>query len=300
MIADPINDADCLGQLTTIARELASTTLARTVARHLGSRDAVIRWIQAKPQADDDGSEPVRYIVCDVPQRVRLFAETPNCVERATDAAILLQALEDLKLTEPLPRALGTVEHPMRHTGLVEKRGEHWYAVDLFPRRNARARNFDWGKLGGDVLQGAHNYVGKPILQFYGLGGVADTIGENENKLIGRDKKNEKKDKPPTGASGGFRPPPNTGSPPASGGGNRKLAIWTGALTPGTTSTKGGNGNGKGTETRESKSGDETKVAAGGDRDHALDAAAGGDRDPHDEGAEAQRVGGWWGWPAYE
>src|SRR5205823_2376265 len=157
VIVDPINDVDCLGQLTTIARELSSTTLVLTVARHLGSRDAVIRWLQAKPQADDDGGEPVRYIVCDVPQRVRLFADDPNCVERATDAMMLLEALEQMKSTTPATRALGTVDRPARHTGLVEKRGEHWYAVDLFPRRNARARNFDWGNFGKDVLQGTHN-----------------------------------------------------------------------------------------------------------------------------------------------
>ena len=43
------------------------------------------------------------------------------------------------------------------------------------------------GSFGKDVLQGTHSYVGKPILKFYGLGSVADTLGENEDKLIGRD-----------------------------------------------------------------------------------------------------------------
>lgn len=290
MIAPPINDADCLGQLTTMARELAATTLVRTVARHLGTRDAVIRWLQAKPQADDDGGEPVRYIVCDVPQRVRLFADDPNCVERATDALMLLQALEDMELTDGLPRALGTVDRPMRHTGLVEKRGEHWYAVDLFPRRNAGRRNVDWGNFGKDLLQGVHSYVGKPLLKFYGLGDVADTIGENENKLIGRDQKNEKQGRPSTGGAS-HRRPPSTGSPPASGksGG---LAFWSGALSA---ATKGGTGDAQGTETGKPKSGGEGKGAAGGDGDHAFGAAAGGDRDSHDAGAQAKRLGGWWG-----
>ena len=168
MIVAPVNDVECLAQLTTIARELASTTLVQTVARHLGSREAVIRWIQAKPQADDDGREAIRYITCDVPQRVRLLADDPNCVERATDALLLLESLERMKLTSSAARALATVDRPARHTGLVEKHGEHWYAVDLFPRRNASGRNFDWK----DILQGAHSYVGKPILQFYGLGSV--------------------------------------------------------------------------------------------------------------------------------
>ena len=50
VILDPINDVDCLSQLTTIVRELSSTTLIHTVAQHLGSREAVIRWLQSKPQ----------------------------------------------------------------------------------------------------------------------------------------------------------------------------------------------------------------------------------------------------------
>src|SRR5262249_54501390 len=176
-------------------------------------------------QADDDGREAIRYITCDVPQRVRLLADDPNCVERATDALLLLESLERMKVIEPAARALATVDRPARHTGLVEKHGAHWYAVDLFPRRNASGRNLDWGELGKDVLQGAHTYVGKPILQFYGLGSVADTLGENENKLIGRDKKeakNEKKQPPPAG-------PAERGQPkkePQRSGGTEQRREW--------------------------------------------------------------------------
>lgn len=239
MILAPVNDVECLAQLTTIARELASTTLVQTVARHLGSREAVIRWVQAKPQADDDGREAIRYITCDVPQRVRLLADDPNCVERATDALLLLESLERMKLIEPAARALATVDRPARHTGLVEKHGEHWYAVDLFPRRNASARNVDWK----DILQGAHSYVGKPILQFYGLGSVADTIGDNENKLIGRDKKetkDEKKQPPPAGpAKGQPKKEPQAGGAKQQSGA-RLLSLASGALRPGATS-RGGN-----------------------------------------------------------
>jgi hypothetical protein len=199
VIGDPVNDRECLDQLTTFARELAPTTLIQSVARRLATREAVITWFQSLPQADDDGDEHVRFIQCDVPQRARLLPDDPNCVERSLGALMLLEAIDPKTL-----RALATIDKPLRHTGLVERVGAHWRAVDLFPRRNA-TRNFDWGKFGGDVLQGVHSYVGKPILKFYlgDTGGqVADTLGEQEDKLIGREKK---------------KSPEKNGAPPAAG-----------------------------------------------------------------------------------
>ena len=292
MILDPINDVDCLGQLTTIARELSSTTLIHTVAQHLGTRENVIRWLQSKPQTDDDGKELVRFIKCDVPQRVRLLADDPNCVERATDAMMLLEALEHMKLTDPVGRALGTVNQPVRHTGLVEKRGAHWYAVDLFPRRNGH-RNFDWSKFGVTALKGVHQYAGKPILKFYGLGSVADTIGEQEDKLTANVGKPEKKGAPP--ARTAAKQPAATAKQPSTVG-----TVASGAGTAaGLIFAKGGNGNGQ-TETRKPESGGSaTQSASGGFGTGALaaiaGAATGGDRDSHDAGAQAQRIRGWWG-----
>ncbi|HEY2746785.1 MAG TPA: hypothetical protein VGL86_19285 [Polyangia bacterium] len=200
MIADPINDAECLGQLTTFARELAPSTLVRLVAARLGTREAVILWLQSLPQADDHGEEQIRFIMCDVPQRTRLFPDDPNCVERSFAALMLLEA------TDPKTRrALATVDKPLRHTGLVEQFAGHWHAVDLFPRRNAN-RNFQWG----DLLTGAHQYVGKPILKFYlgDTGGrVADALGEQEAKLVGQDKRKQPEKKPaPPPAAGAQRP----------------------------------------------------------------------------------------------
>jgi hypothetical protein len=201
VILDPINDTDCLGQLTVFARELAPSTLVRAVAQHLATREAVIKWLQSLPQADDFGDEHVRVIQCDVPQRARLFPDDPNCVERSLGALMLLEIIDP-----KTPRALATVDKPLRHTGLVEKSGAHWHAVDLFPRRNA-SRNFDWGSFGKAALHGTHNYVGKPILKFYlgDTGGkVADALGEQEGKLIGDKKQPEKKAAPPP--SGTQRP----------------------------------------------------------------------------------------------
>ncbi len=283
MILDPVNDAQCLGQLTTIARELASTTLIRTIAQHLATRKAVIRWLQAKPQTDDDGKELVRFIKCDVPQRVRLLADDPNCVERATDAMMLLEAQEQLRLIEPIGRALGTVNQPVRHTGLIEKRGDHWYAVDLFPRRNA-ARNFDWSSFGVSALKGVHQYIGKPVLKFYGLGSVADVIGDQENKI--GPKPPEKKDGPPSSS---------TAQQPAASGNDSGASAALGFILG-----KGGNGNGQ-TETRKPELGGASQGAtsaigsSGGAFGRLAAAAAGGNRNSHDEGAEAQRFRDWWG-----
>ena len=195
MILAPINDAECLGQLTAFARELVPSTLVRLVAKRLGTREAVVLWMQSLPQADDHGEEQVRFIMCDVPQRTRLFPDDPNCVERSFGALMLLEALDS-----KTPRALATVDKPLRHTGLVEHVDGHWRAVDLFPRRNA-TRDFGWG----DLLTGTHQYVGKPILKFYlgDTGGkVADALGDQEAKLVGQDKKkpSEKKPAPPPAA----------------------------------------------------------------------------------------------------
>lgn len=182
MILDPTTDQQCLGQLTQLARELAPTTLIHAVAARLGSPRALVRWLQSLPQSDDEGEELYRYISCDVPQRVRLLPDDPNCFERAFAALAILEALDPAT-----PRMLVTIDRPLRHTGIVERRSERWKALDLFPRRN-----FNWGEFGKDLLQGAHQYVGKPVLKFY-LGGdaggkVADELGKQENKLIGRDK----------------------------------------------------------------------------------------------------------------
>lgn len=289
MILDPINDEQCLDQLTRIARELAPTTLVQMVARRLRSADAVIRWLRSLPQADDDGHEGFRYIDCDVPQRVRLLPDDPNCVERATGAIMLLEVLDPRT-----PRALATIDRPLRHTGLVEFRSGHWTAVDLFPRRN-----WDWGNFGKDVLQGVHSYVGKPLLSFYGLGGAADQLGEAENKAIGRDgkkggndkKQPEKKDAPPAqqGKSDGGRQNPQ---PKPAGESGQKLTLGSLASVIGTgakeaQSTKGGGAKDNGKEEA-----NRAGAAAGSDADHRTrQAAQGNGRDPHDEGAQARR---WW------
>lgn len=178
MILDPTTDQHCLGQLTRIARELVPTTLVQTVAARLRTQGNVIAWLQSLPQSADDGEEQYRAIACDIPQRTRLLPDDPNCFERAFGALALLEAI-DPRTT----RMLVTIDRPLRHTGVVERRGRYWVALDLFPRRNAGAET------GKDILQGIHKYIGKPVLTFYGLGKVADQLGDVEDSAIGRAKK---------------------------------------------------------------------------------------------------------------
>ena len=297
MILAPLNDVDCLGQLTSFARELSSSTLIRSVAAHLGTREMVVAWLRSLPQSDDFGDEHVRYIQCDVVQRARLLPDDPNCVERSMGAMMLLEALDP-----DTPRALATIDRPLRHTGLVEyARDGHWHAVDLFPRRNAQ-RNFDWGSFGETVLHGTHDYVGKPILKFYlgDTGGqLADKLGEQEDRL-GPAKQPQKKPSPsPAVAKRGVEQPKPAAQPASAGNGSQPAAtsFLVGKLGGGAGAQSkqqsipfwGGGTNGEEKkDTRGARAAAEDDGSAGRSG-RAVQAAAGGDRDPHDPGAEAQR-----------
>ena len=217
MILEAVNDKACLSQLTAVARELARNPLTYQLAARLGSCRAVYAWLHSLPQSDDDGKETLQAIVCDVPQRLRVFPDDPNCFERTLAALALCEVLEP-----ETPRCAVTIERPVRHTSLAELRDDRWEPIDLFPRRRNFAglegRNASGAELGKDIVQGLHRYVGKPILTAYGLGGVADQIGEAEDHAMGRSK--PKTPPPPaapkpeatTAASPSAPPPPKTTS----------------------------------------------------------------------------------------
>jgi hypothetical protein len=203
MIFDPANDGACLGQLTTMARELYRTTLVQTIARRLKTPTGVIEWLRSLPQKDDDGTERLQYVTCDVDQRTRLFPPDPNCFERSFAALALLEVLDP-----KTARMLVSIEKPLRHTGIVEARGGRWVPIDLFPRRNA-----DSAKIGGDILKGIHTYVGKPLLTFFlgqETGGkLADTVGALQDKAL----ESQTKKKPaPSPARPTTRPAPPSAS----------------------------------------------------------------------------------------
>lgn len=282
MIAEPINDVECLSQLTTIARELAPTTLLRTVAQRLGSPDAVVEWLQSLPQTDDRGEELLQYISCDVPQRVRLLPHDPNCVERALAALMLLETI-----APRTRRALATVDRPLRHTGLVERLGSKWHAVDLFPRRNASLRNVSWRRLGGDVMHGLNRYVGKPVLKFYlgdSGGKLADSLDHEEGKLWGRIPKKPNETK---------RPPP-----PRAFAERAEAESWNGAKNQSAPRPQdgGAQNSNQSTRSRFARAFFDLSVGAANERssENQTEADARDRRRAYDEREDAERVGRWW------
>jgi hypothetical protein len=269
MILDPTTDTECLGKLTQMARELAPTTLLRTVAERLGSPGNVIVWLQMLPQSDDRGGEPYRYVACDVPQRMRLLPDDPNCFERAFAAIALLEVLDPTT-----QRMLVTIDRPARHTGVVERKGGRWVALDLFPRRN-----FDWGNFGKDVLQGLHRYVGKPVLSFYGLSGVADQLGDLEDKAIDRDGRSKQSGtKTQPSAQPKSKQPAKTTS---------KSLGTTSLLSAHTTSTHGGGDHAK--EPKDKAASANVACGAGPSADGADDSSA-----ACAATEETERWGRWW------
>lgn len=117
MIADPINDVACLTKVTDRAVDAIDTEAVRNIAGCHGSTRALAAWIRTLPQRNDLG-EPGDgpKVACDVPQRVRIPADNPNCVERS---ALFLAAGE---LIDPAAvRQLATIDTPIgRHTFPVE------------------------------------------------------------------------------------------------------------------------------------------------------------------------------------
>lgn len=120
MIENPINDRKCLSQVTEVARELVHVEdpiVAEIAGRFATTRELVV-WIRTLPQRDDTGDpkDGPKVNACAPPQRLRIPAPDPNCVERS---ALLLAAAE---LIDPVPvRRLATVDTPNgRHTFPLE------------------------------------------------------------------------------------------------------------------------------------------------------------------------------------
>ncbi|MBL8624433.1 MAG: hypothetical protein JNK64_24205 [Myxococcales bacterium] len=111
MIATPENDHACLDAITDeIAGRLRERDPAIVaIAEAHPTTDALAQWLRSLPQRDDDGTphDGPKVDACDPPQRLRLPAADPNCVERA---ATYLAAAE---LIDPAPvRALATTNTP--------------------------------------------------------------------------------------------------------------------------------------------------------------------------------------------
>ena len=117
MIRAPLNDRACLDKLTLLAiRAVARKDIAELATRFCDT-NALAGWIRQLPQRDDRGSlgdGPT--VSCDVPQRARVMASDPNCVERSL---LYIAVAENV---DPLPsRQLATIEtRAGRHTLVVE------------------------------------------------------------------------------------------------------------------------------------------------------------------------------------
>ena len=87
MIGTPHNDRDCLGPLTERIMELVAEDEPSIVdtAGRFSNLDELAAWIRTLPQRDDEGlpCDGPKIDECRPPQRFRIDALDPNCVERA-------------------------------------------------------------------------------------------------------------------------------------------------------------------------------------------------------------------------
>jgi hypothetical protein len=120
VIALPFNDHKCLGSITEVIAELVATqdpVIIELAKRHQ-TTDGLIAYLRSLPQRDDDGEphDGPKVETCEPPQRLRVGADNPNCVERA---ATYLAVAE---LIDPHPvRQLATLDTPVGlHTFPVE------------------------------------------------------------------------------------------------------------------------------------------------------------------------------------
>ena len=100
MIGLPYNDYDCLGAISQILATMVGEQdpVLFELAAKYPTRPQLIDYIRSLPQRDDTGDpdDGPRVHACSPPQRVRLDAPDPNCVERAA----LFIAVEDINRPE--------------------------------------------------------------------------------------------------------------------------------------------------------------------------------------------------------
>ncbi len=120
MIGLPFNDLRCLGSITEVIAEMVKhgdPVLAELAGKYPTTAN-LAAWIRTLPQRDDDGEnkDGPKVELCDPPQRLRIPAPDPNCVERS---ALYLGVAE---MIDPDPvRQLATLDTPIGlHTFPVE------------------------------------------------------------------------------------------------------------------------------------------------------------------------------------
>jgi hypothetical protein len=98
MIAEPLNDRDCLDAITSVLAELVTTNdpTVETVAKLHPTKRSLVAWLRALPQRDDEGrpEDGPKVDACDPPQRLRIAPPDPNCVERAATYIVVAERLD--------------------------------------------------------------------------------------------------------------------------------------------------------------------------------------------------------------
>lgn len=114
------NDLTCLGTITEVIADLVGRRdpLLAELAATYPTTAALAAWIRSLPQRDDEGipGDGPKVDACQPPQRLRIPAPDPNCVERA---ALYLGVAE---MIDPWPvRQLATLDLDWgRHTFPIE------------------------------------------------------------------------------------------------------------------------------------------------------------------------------------
>lgn len=112
MIGLPFNDHPCLGAITQILATMVEDNdpVLLELAGQYPTTPGLIEYIRSLPQRDDlgDPADGPRVHACTPPQRVRLGAPDPNCVERAA----LFVAVEEINHPQHA-RQLATVDTPI-------------------------------------------------------------------------------------------------------------------------------------------------------------------------------------------
>ncbi len=137
MIGLPFNDLRCMGSITEVVAELVKNqdpVIAELAAKH-ATTESLATWIRSLPQRDDEGDpeDGPKEEACEPPQRLRIPAPDPNCLERS---ALYIAVAE---LIDPTAvRQLATLDLPI---GLHTFPIENGAPIILDPRvpRNALA-----------------------------------------------------------------------------------------------------------------------------------------------------------------
>src|SRR5262245_14603303 len=94
MIAEPVNDEECLGALAESARKHIEepTPELLALAGQFKTIDEATEWFRAKPQRDDNGTrgDGPKIAACNPVQRLIVLSDEPNCFERTHDWAVIV------------------------------------------------------------------------------------------------------------------------------------------------------------------------------------------------------------------